>query len=99
MGDVVVSTPLQDYIKNKIMTHNVFPNSHVSLDLLSKCSRLQSNERRERYAGAASAKGPLCCGGVQNMHERVGKKQVRLHVLFAHWRETYSFPLAVSTYP
>ncbi len=36
------------------MTLNVFPNSHVQLDILSKYSRLQSNDHRERYVGAAS---------------------------------------------
>ncbi len=47
------------------MTRNVFPNSHVQLDLLSKCNQLQPKRanktlglrlRRERYAGAASVK-------------------------------------------
>ncbi len=35
--------------KYKIMTRNIFPNSYLWSDLLSKCNRLQSNERRESY--------------------------------------------------
>ncbi len=62
----------QDYINNKIMTRNIFPNPHVGADLLSKRRPPKANQRRERYVESESLNRTLCWGGVLNMRDLVG---------------------------
>ncbi len=69
-------TSYQDYIKDKVTIRIVFPNAHVWLDLLSKCSRVLAIRWAKRNLGSVSVKSALCWGGVLNMREPIGKKEL-----------------------
>ncbi len=76
---VFYSACQQDYIKNKIMTRNVFPDSHVQSDLLLICSPPQANERRELPRTNAML------GGVSEENDVLGWRPEHA---WTRWQET-----------